>query len=177
VTSSRSRARVSRAAAAALLAACVALGGCAPKPQATSSAQRPGPRNTAGAARGDSASRPDDPASPCATRLHDLGGLLLHYYALNRKLPDRIEDVAPLADMGVEFSAECPQSGRPYEYVPGGLRSSTAGGLLVLYDAVAAHDGLRWGVFLTPPATGQAPATRVILMSDEVFRSYAPAAP
>ena len=165
---------------AAALAVLVASAGCAPK-------QSPAGAPAGKEARTTDRTRPapstprvgtggvDDPASPCATRLHDLGGLLLHYYALNRKLPATLDEVAPLADMGVEFNATCPDSRRPYAYVPGGLRTSGGGGMLVLYDAVPAHGGLRWGVFLFPPGSGQVPTTRVILMSDEVFRGYVPA--
>jgi hypothetical protein len=106
--------------------------------------------------------------------MHDLCGLLLQYYALNRQLPATIDELAPLADAGVEFSADCPTSGTPYVYDPSGL--GTAGGerFLVLYDATPAHAGLRWGVFVAPPSGKQLPATWVIPMSDEVFRSYVP---
>ena len=164
--------------AVTLVATLVALGGCAPGGQsagARAGKADPPPR---GARPAQSTARvgsgaADDPASPCATRLHDLGGLLLHYYALNRKLPATLDEVAPLADMGVEFNDACPDSRRPYAYAPGGLQSSGGGGMLVLYDAVPAHGGLRWGVFLFPAGSGRVPTTRVILMNDEVFRGYA----
>ena len=123
--------------------------------------------------RGAVGERPNELTDPCAGRLHDLSGLLLMYYALNKHLPDRLEELAPLADG--EFTPACPTSGRPYVYAPGGLPSSTSGERsLILYDAVAAHGGLRWGIFVAPPREGQPPATWVILMSDEVFRGYVP---
>ena len=117
--------------------------------------------------------RPNELTDPCAGRLHDLSGLLLMYYALNKQLPARLEDLAPLADG--EFTAACPTSGRPYVYVPQGLQSGSGGERsLILYDATPAHGGLRWGIFVAPPREGQPPATWVILMSNEVFRGYAP---
>lgn len=104
-----------------------------------------------------------------------MSGLLLMYYAVNKHLPDRVEELGAFAEPDVEFKPECPASGNPYVYAPGGLQSSAGGErYLVLYDSVPAHGGLRWGVFVAPPRGGQPPATWVILMSEEVFRGYVP---
>ena len=124
-----------------------------------------------------SGERPNDPTDPCAVRMHDLSGLMLLYYAVNKHLPDRVEELEPLADADVPFNATCPVSGRPYVYAPGGLQSSEGGDrYLVLYDAAPSHGGLRWGVFVAPPQAGKPPATWVILMSEQVFRGYVPRA-
>jgi hypothetical protein len=117
---------------------------------------------------------PNEPADPCATRLHDLSGLLLMYYSINKHLPDRLDELASLADVDLEFNTNCPASGQPYVYDPAGLGSPTSDRFLVLYDSVPAHGGLRWGVFVAPPRDGKPPATWVILMSEEVFRGYSP---
>ena len=119
---------------------------------------------------------PNDATDPCAQRMHNLSGLLLMYYAVNKHLPDRMAELATFADDTLPFNAECPDSGRPYVYAPQGLQSSTSGERsLVIYDDAPAHGGLRWGVFVAPPRDGQPPATWVILMSEEVFRQYVPA--
>ena len=119
--------------------------------------------------------KPNDLTDPCAARMHDLSGLILQYYAVNRQLPERVEELAPLAEIGQEFNATCPVSGRPYVYAPGGLQSSAGGErYLILYDAEPSHGRLRWGVFVAPPREGQPPATWVILMSETVFRGYVP---
>ena len=118
--------------------------------------------------------RPDQVTDPCATRLHDLSGLLLLYYAVNKKLPERLEELQPFADADLEFHAECPVSGVPYVYVPAAVPPAGSQRFLVLYDAVPAHGGLRWGVFIAPPLNDQPPATWVILMSETVFRNYVP---
>ena len=163
----------------------VALGGCVTetKPDTggppTSARQRaPAPPTKQRQARGNAApstsGRPNEPADPCATRLHDLSGLLLLYYSVNKHLPDRLDELAPLADVDVEFNTTCPKSGEPYVYDPAGLGAPTSDRFLVLYDAVPAHGGLRWGVFVAPPRDGKPPATWVILMSEEVFRGYSP---
>ena len=119
---------------------------------------------------------PNDATDPCALQLHDLSGLLLMYYAVNKHLPDRIDELATFADDTFPFKPECPESGRPYVYAPQGLQSSTSGERsLIIYDEVPAHGGLRWGVFVAPPQAGKPPATWVILMSEQVFRGYVPA--
>lgn len=99
------------------------------------------------------------------------------YYALNKQLPERLEDLAPLADVGAEFGVDCPASGRPYVYAPSGIPAAGSERFLVLYDAIPAHGGLRWGVFIAPPRDRQPPATWVIPMSEEVYRTYVPRTP
>ena len=119
---------------------------------------------------------PNDATDPCALRLHDISGLLLTYYAVHKQLPERMDELAAFADAEVQFKPECPESGRPYVFAPQGLQTSAGGDrYLIIYDAVPAHGGLRWGVFVAPPKGGQPPATWVILMSEEVFRGYVPA--
>ena len=121
--------------------------------------------------------KPGNLADPCATRMHDLSGLLLLYFAVNKSLPQNLSDMAPLADFDVTFDDKCPVSGQPYTYVPQAIPLTGTDKFLVLYDSVPAHNGLRWGVFISPPKEGQPPATRVILMSEEVFRQYVPKVP
>jgi hypothetical protein len=146
------------------------------KPTAT---QRPVKTSSRGG--GSPGERPNELEDPCATRLHQISGLLLTYYALNKHLPDRLEELTPLVDVDVDpdastgFDTTCPASGAPYVYAPSGLQSAAGGErYLVLYDAVPAHGGLRWGIFVAPPHGGLPPATWVILMSEEVFRGYVP---
>ena len=134
--------------------------------------QTPPPRQSR---RASAAPQPNDLTDPCAVRMHDLSGQVLLYYAVNKRLPGRVEELEAFADADTGFHADCPVSGRPYVYAPGGLQSSAGGDrYLILYDAVPAHGGLRWGVFVAPPREGQPPATWVILMSEEVFRGYVP---
>jgi hypothetical protein len=119
--------------------------------------------------------RPKPPPRPPIRRDPNAPPLLLMYYAVNKHLPDRIDELATFADDTLPFKAECPESGQQYVYAPQGLRASTSGERsLIIYDEVPAHGGLRWGVFVAPPRDGQPPATWVILMSEEVFRQYVP---
>lgn len=165
-----------------MIAACL-LGGCVTETRESSGPvnkyeRRPlGERRREARPRADlksASQRPDDITDPCATRLHELSGQLLMFYAVNKRLPDSVEELTPFT--GTAFAADCPTSDQPYVYAPGGLRSSSSGDRrLILYDATPAHRGLRWGVFIAPPQGMQPPATWVILMSEEVFRGYVPA--
>ena len=125
-----------------------------------------------------SAIRPPQPGEPpssadeCASRLHDVSGLLLQYYLLNRQLPATLEDLVPLADAGVEVNLNCTASGQPYVYTPGGRRAPGSERVLVLYDPIPAHNGFRWAVTMTPPVPGQAWATWVVPLTDAVIASY-----
>ena len=93
-------------------------GGCAPRgpsPQARQGAAphatvRPPPpqkRPTTPAAAARTPGAADD---ACAARLHDLSGLLLLYFVTNHRLPEKLEDLAPLADPDMEFGTTCPAS-------------------------------------------------------------------
>jgi hypothetical protein len=174
--------------AAAVLLAGVLPGGCVtethradgPVTVTTKSTSKRKPtgatRQTAAKAPGNpsSPSSPSESTDPCAMRLHDLSGLLLMYYAVNKRLPESLDELQSLTDVDTEFHTECPASGRPYVYAPAAIPPAGSDQFLVLYDAVPAHRGLRWGVFILPPHERQPPTTKVILMSEVVFRNYVP---
>ena len=166
---------------AALLAAATVLGtGCAPATREGSSAA--GKRTSAQArhtgrtqptAASAGARRPPSTVEDaCAARLHDISGLLLEYYALNRQLPERLEELASLAEAESEFAPACPVSGMPYVYVPGGLGAEGTGQRLIIYEQTPAHHGMRWVVVAAPAEGGQPPSTRVIPFTEARFRRY-----
>jgi hypothetical protein len=109
----------------------------------------------------------------CATRLHDLTGHLLLYYTINGRLPDRLEDVATVADDFDPRSLACPTSHQPYVYNPRGLTAPGSARLLVLYDATPAHGGVRWGLMIDPPQSKQTLLTRVEPLSEQQLLQYA----
>jgi hypothetical protein len=173
-----------RTLAAALvgLAGLVALGGCVTERKdgrAPAGTARPVKRTTGGPALpaedvARPGGKPNELTDPCATRLHDLSGLLLLYYATNKRLPETLDELSSLTDFDMEFRTDCPVSGRPYVYAPAATPPPGSDQFLVLYDSVPAHRGLRWGVFILPPRDQQLPATKVILMTETVFRNYVP---
>ena len=113
---------------------------------------------------------------PCAARLHDIEGLLLKYYVAHRRLPDRLEDVAPLADPGQKIDFTCPHSGQPYGYIP---QQIVAGGpqQVLAFAPTPGPDG-RYRVIILRPATGSSiPALPdVVTYSPEQIRPYLQAA-
>jgi hypothetical protein len=178
---------VARTVVLAGAAAALALaGGCAPAeprpaeaprqirttsrgPTAGQAVTTPQPRRSS---RGDAAAAALPAEDECAARLHDISGLLLLYFVANKHLPEKLEDLAPLADPGTDFQTTCPVSGRPYVYVPGGLPGSGSGRVLIVYDAVPAHNGIRWGIAASPPQGDQPLATWVMPFSEERFRRH-----
>ena len=82
----------------------------------------------------------------CATRLHDLCGPLLLYYAINRKLPADAEELRRVDGFPDLAELRCPVSKQPYVYNRAGLPTAGGGGRVILYDATGAHDGKRWAI-------------------------------
>ena len=156
--------------------------GCAPteggpaarKEPIRRSADRPAPPQQRTAPRPGAAPAPLAATDPCSVRLHDISGLLLLYYVTNHRLPAKLEDLAPLADSDTDFQTTCPVSGQPYAYIPNGLAGVGTGRVLLVYDAVPAHAGVRWVIVASPPQGDQPLATWVMPFTEERFRRHAP---
>lgn len=109
---------------------------------------------------------------PCANRLHDLAGAVLHHIALRGTLP---EDLAALADspVGGGTPRVCPVSQKPYLYfaegplLPGNRR-------LVLMDPAPSHNGGRWLVTLSASTP---PVPYVTWLPEDRARTLLPARP
>ena len=129
-----------------------------------------------------------DWSDPCASNLQALTGQLLFYYSLHKELPPTLADI-PAMPGETRALLACPKTGKPYSYVPEGIRSPSdlltidrktgmarEGNLLILYDSVPAHeltqrlsDGkkewtekqtVRLGIVMEPPT----PQTKAIKM-------------
>ena len=113
---------------------------------------------------------------PCAIRLHDIGGALLHYFAVNKRLPDRLEEVQSFGDADQPLQFTCPTSGKTYGYAPQGLILEGRKKRIIVFDQMAAHDGQRWCVFMAEePRPGAAQSIEVLAVPEGVFRLYRPA--
>ena len=164
-----------------VLAGLTAMPGCAPRAQTTPAPPADRGQAATPAARSNipeparsptgSPTAPLSATDPCATRLHDLCGPLLQYYALNRRLPDRIEELQAIAGPDPAASFDCPVSGRAYVYVPGGFAWGDRPGFVVLHDAEPSHSGFRWAVVVDAPQGSQPLVTRVVAVPDPVFLS------
>jgi hypothetical protein len=111
---------------------------------------------------------------PCAERLHAVCGPLLFYYALHRRMPEKLDELRAIAAETGEAELEftCPVSGRPYIYVPQGVpRGKGQPGLLVLFDATPAHSGLRWAVAVDVPRPGQPLVSKIVAEPETTFHT------
>lgn len=111
---------------------------------------------------------------PCAMRLHDIAGAIAEYYALYKTLPQRLADVATMADLDGPLNFTCPLSGQPYVYVPQGLRAPGRTKLIIVHDAAPSHDGKRWCIVMTPLRPGAAVSLDVVPLPEPIFRAYQP---
>ena len=126
-----------------------------------------------GAARGGPVPAELTADDPCATRLHDVAGLMLAYYAAHRRLPDQLDELqATGAAFGLDVEFTCPQTGEPYVYVPAGLSFPGRDERVVLHDASAGHDGSRRAVVARDARGGQAATMWAVELPEKLFRQY-----
>jgi hypothetical protein len=107
----------------------------------------------------------------CASRLHDISGPLLLYYATNRHLPPSLDELKQVGGFG-DLEYKCPVSGMEYIYLPKGIPTpNQPGARIILYDAAPSHQGMRWAVSITEPPDRSSGAlvTKVIAVPDSYF--------
>jgi hypothetical protein len=112
-------------------------------------------------------------SDPCAARLHAISGAMLEYFALNNRLPPKLDDLRPLLDVDRSLSFTCPVSGTPYAYVPRGLVSQDDNRQIILHDPQPDRTGMRWVILMQRPQGRQPAAMWVVSLSDPMFRAYA----
>lgn len=113
--------------------------------------------NEASVATGIRKAPPNPDGDPCAQRLHDLCGALLIYYLQHHQLPDRLADLPPHPGSSVMAANDalrmnCPVSGQPYVYIPGGIHLPERDQWILAHDPLPVHSGYRWAIRLDPPA-------------------------
>lgn len=142
-------------------------GGCSPKADAPSA----NPTVVAAPPVPPPPTAPITATDPCASRLHDIAGGLLLYYARNNRLPERLSDLSEIPGMRQVDDLVCPVSGKPYLYSPGGIiiPGPGPGARLVVYDPTPAHDGMRWAIRVEEPTDGSPLVARVIALPESFF--------
>lgn len=113
----------------------------------------------------------------CAARLQEISGALLEYYALYEELPARLDVLNALPDLDQPLAFSCPNSDRPFVYVPSGLHSAGDSRQIVLYDSVIDRAGLRWVIRMRRPSAREAAATWVEHVPASTFDIRQPAQP
>ncbi len=147
------------------LAATAMLTGCAAtdKPKAKAErhidAPRPAPAGNA--------------LDPCANRLHDLCGLLLQYYLVNKRLPQSLVELATLQDTD-RFPIVCPISGKPYLYDPEGYQVPQMPGRVIIVDPEPAHGSYRWAIAIE---SGSGPPVASVVAIPEIAFQRTPIHP
>jgi hypothetical protein len=114
---------------------------------------------------------------PCAQRMDDIRVAMLGYIHAYDRLPEKIADLQKFAEPGTTLQFTCPASGQPYVYVPAGLTLPGKSQRLVLYDAVPAHEGHRWGVLLGPAANNQPLITWIAPLDEPTLSAYLKSTP
>jgi hypothetical protein len=145
--------------------------GCANNGSARSARNKPTPSPAPAPAGQPPISNTD----PCAMRLHDICGGLLLYYLQNQDLPASLTELSkfPGVDEGLEFV--CPESKKPYVYIPQGIFLPEKNAYIVLYDPEPVHAGYRWAVQVQAPEPGKPLVTRVIAQPERFFVTHPPA--
>jgi hypothetical protein len=116
------------------------------------------------------ASAPISNTDPCAMRLHDLAGGLLMYQLEHNRLPERLDELKGLPVVPGDVEFVCPVSHQPYLYTSQGLSLARYPGVMVLCDPAPSHAGMRWAVFLLPPAqVGEPMVTKVIAVQEKLL--------
>lgn len=124
--------------------------------------------------RADVPSKPGSSATdPCATRMHDLLGGLLLYYATHNDLPPNLKSLE-LPSGNAADAISCPVSNQPYIYDPRGLPAPDGTSLLIIYDAVPAHGGFRWAVSIAEPKPGKPLIAEIVAAPESTFAVSAP---
>lgn len=113
-------------------------------------------------------------SDPRAARLHDISGALLEYYALQGRLPARLEDLQPLAEVGRPLLLTSPADDRPLVYTPAGLRAANDGAqAVIVHDPAPDAAGNRWAILMQSPKPRQPPAMWVVPLKRTAFEAYA----
>jgi len=148
--------------------------GCRPNP-AKPTARPDGAPTTESLANQPASAKPADlgeitGSDPCATRLHDIAGVMLMYYGVNRVLPEKLAELEPIADAPLDFT--CPLSHLQYVYTPQGLRAEGKSKAIILHDAAASHGGTRWCILMPNSLTQTVQSLEVVQLPESVFRLY-----
>jgi hypothetical protein len=113
-------------------------------------------------------------ADPCANRLHDVGGALLLYYAINRQLPGQLDELARLPGFEHVTDFTCPVSKRPFVYNPVGILDLERNTRVIIYDPAPSHNGTRWAISVVEPRGNEALVTKVVGLPESWFVLHPP---
>ena len=106
---------------------------------------------------------------PCAMQMHDICGGFLLFYASQNRLPNQLSELYSTEVVTKDIRFVCPVSQQPYIYNPNGIFLPDQNARVILYDATAAHSGLRWAISIHEPHPGQPLIAKVLALPDQFF--------
>ena len=104
---------------------------------------------------------------PSAMNLQDMSGAILMYYALNKRLPENLEQAAPLADAPVSLTV--PGTDKKYLYTPNGFLLQDRESRIVVFEPAPMHNGFRLAITMADPQPNVAPVCKVIALPESLF--------
>jgi hypothetical protein len=133
-----------------------------------------------------------NPLDPCVTNLGALVENLILYYSLKNKLPESLGELRDTSVSGVKISLVCPETGKPYVYVPRGIHPPydvmPTASVLILYDAAPAHpivkhiavgkdeydlkQTVRYGIVYKPTKPGEPVSMHVAPIEESLLKMY-----
>lgn len=118
---------------------------------------------------------------PSAIQLQNISGAILTYYAINKQLPDNLQEAAGYLDVPTplvesdSLSFVSPTSHKRYVYASNGLTVIGKDKYVIVYEPEPNADGNRWCIFMTPPTPGKPISLEVVAIPEAVFQTYQPA--
>lgn len=133
-----------------------------------------------------------NPNDPCITNLGAIVENLIVHYATRNALPATLAELPATSISGQKLSLTCPQTGRPYRYIPAGIHPPydimPTASILILYDEQPAHpivkhigvgrdeydlkQIVRYGIVYRPTAPGQPVSMHVAPIEDNLLKMY-----
>jgi hypothetical protein len=108
---------------------------------------------------------------PAASRLQDIGGLMLLYYRDHKQLPPTLDELAAMPG-GDSLNLAAPRSNREFAYQPNGLWSPEhPDKCIIAYDPDLVGAS-RWCLLMTPPTNGAALVVTVLAIPENHFVKY-----
>ena len=114
---------------------------------------------------------------PCSSRLHDICGPLLLYYATNLRLPKSLDELKQMPGFESINDYTCPVSGKAYVYNPRGVRGPNVSQIAVIYDPEPTHNGYRWAIAVEEPQGNEPLQAKVVAWPESRFPKATPPAP
>lgn len=82
---------------------------------------------------GGSAANPLDAFDPLGSRLQDIGGLIIHFHGLKKRMPASLDELKTIAGPVPATDFVEPQTGKPFVYLPQAARMSPGDRGIVCY--------------------------------------------